>query len=230
MTNVRAIIQVRLDSSRLPGKALLWTPSGPLFVLSALRASEDGVPTIVATSDDEDGRTLRSIAAQWGVDAVLGSKDDVLGRFVLASQDLPDDAILVRLTADNILPDGLLVQACVSRFEDLGCDYLTTKSESTPYGLAIEVFRRSSLLEAARNGDSEFDHEHVTPWMLRQESYVQHSYVPTELDETAEYPSVTIDTLEDYRRWLPVFLSHHDLVGPRWNSLLSSFLEVGNAL
>ena len=53
MTRTRVVIQSRLNSSRLPGKALMTIGGMPLIELVARRASRDGHEVVVATSEEQ---------------------------------------------------------------------------------------------------------------------------------------------------------------------------------
>ena len=157
------IVQARLDSQRLPGKALLWTPFGPLAVVSALRSSGPEHRTVLATTEDKEGGYLSAIAELSHVDSFRGSKDDVLGRFHGASLGLGDSTYIVRLTADNIVPDAELISECVACAADNQLGYLTTVREDVPYGLSVEVFTKELLNAAHQEATDRADREHVKP-------------------------------------------------------------------
>lgn len=46
---------------------------------------------------------------------VRGPLDNVLARFVMALGSESDEALVVRLTADNLLPDGALIAEVVAQ-------------------------------------------------------------------------------------------------------------------
>src|SRR5439155_4995210 len=116
-----------------------------------------------APADDAIAHALR----RAGIDGFRGPHDDVLKRFVQATRELPPDAVIVRLTADNVLPDGAFVQALLDEFEQRGLAYLGTASpqDGLPYGMSAEVFRVASLRRADSEANTAFDREHVTPWI-----------------------------------------------------------------
>src|SRR5579859_147338 len=137
------IIQARTNSSRLPGKALLPVGGYPSAVLAALRASNLGLETLVATSSEHSDDALADVLGQHGIRVVRGPLQDVLARFALAAAELPDECVVVRLTGDNVVPDGYLVQELVSAFVESGVDYLSQDSPQSrlPYGLGGEAFK-----------------------------------------------------------------------------------------
>jgi len=221
--NIRIIIQVRLDSSRLPGKAMLWTPIGPLFVAVALRAKFRNNSVVVATSEDKDGDLLSKIASNYSIPIYQGSKVDVLDRFVGATKDLDGDAKIVRLTADNLLPDGKLINFLLSNYEKYNVDYISTNTDGIPYGLSVEIFNKSVLDSTNAAAYKPEDREHVTSWIIRNEKYQKKYIFPPEINNSLTNLRVTIDTLEDYSNWLAVFNSGADILDTSWFDLLKTF-------
>ena len=136
------IMQARTKSSRLPGKALLPVRGYPSAVLAALRAGNSGGAVVVATSEEPSDDALVEILGRHGIRVVRGPLEDVLARYALAAAGLSDEAIVVRLTADNVVPDGVLVEELVAAFAESGAEYLSEASPQSrlPYGLGGEVF------------------------------------------------------------------------------------------
>ena len=104
------ILQARTTSTRLPAKALLPIAGYPSVSLAALRAANAGGEVIVATSDDPSDDALAAEVQTHQMRVVRGSLHDLLARFHRATDSLSDSDIVVRLTADNVVPDGRLVQ------------------------------------------------------------------------------------------------------------------------
>jgi spore coat polysaccharide biosynthesis protein SpsF len=104
------ILQVRSTSTRLPGKALLPVAGFPSSVLAALRAGNKGHEVLVVTSSEASDDALAESFRERGITVVRGPLDDVLTRFALATANLPEDCLVIRLTGDNVVPDGELVE------------------------------------------------------------------------------------------------------------------------
>jgi len=125
----------------------------------------------------------------------------VLRRYVEAAADLSDADIVIRLTADNVIPDGALVRELVQAFGASGLEYLCANSARgpLPYGLGGEVFTVAALRKAHRSAMSAYDREHVCPWMSR--NCRSDFYIPQSLGG-ADYGHLrcTIDDEEDYNR------------------------------
>lgn len=222
----RVIIQSRLSSSRLPGKALLPVAELPSVVLCALRASNQGADVWVATSFDPSDDPLVDVLQNAGLKYLRGPLTDVLSRFVLATRDLADDSLVVRLTADNIFPDGHFIEELVEQLPQ-GANYLGTCSplDGLPYGLSGEVFTVKALREADQNGKTAYEREHVTPWIKKE--YGLNSFVPRDKLGNLSHLRCTLDTFTDYLRLNKVFAQiQQDPVNVSWVSLSKKLQEL----
>ncbi len=213
------VIQCRLASSRLPGKALLHVGGRPSMVLCAQRAANSGLPVLVATSDHPADDAVVLELAVAGIASCRGPLDDVLQRFVLATQSMADTAIVVRLTADNLFPDGEFIEGLL-RAHAQGKGYLGTSSpdDGLPYGMSAEVFEVSLLRAAAACSTTASDREHVTPWMRRQPG--ARAFVCADAPSAWRSLRCTLDLFADYLRLLEVFEHEADPVGVPWRQLV----------
>ncbi len=237
---VKVILQARTASNRLPGKALLPVAGYPSAVLAALRAANRGHELLVATSSDPSDDDLARRFRDHGIEVFRGPLDDVLARYYLATSDLPEDCIVIRLTGDNALPDGGFVEALASAFLRSRLDYLCVSwpQSCLPYGLSGEAFFVEALRKAYAAATDEYDREHVGPWMAR--NCRGGTYSPRGLEQSGlEQPGpeqsglgqsgldqsdyshlrCTIDDEEDYRRIVRLFSDVADPVGAGWLEL-----------
>jgi spore coat polysaccharide biosynthesis protein SpsF len=204
----------------LPRKALLPVAGFPMGVLVALRAMRGGVPVRMATSDNSSDDELSALLVQRGLGVVRGSLSDVLGRYVMATQDLAEDEIVVRLTADNVVPDGDFVKELVAAFERSGLDYLggDVPDNRMPCGVKGEAFRVSSLRRAAAAATEAYDREHVTPWIIRNTGSGIFTSCRLAGEDLSRF-RCTVDTEEDYDRVKTLFEGIADPVSVRWDDL-----------
>ncbi|MEM4360378.1 MAG: hypothetical protein QXT45_07620 [Candidatus Bilamarchaeaceae archaeon] len=217
---VIAVLQARLGSTRLPAKALLPICGFPMAILAAKRAQRNGLQVIIATSTSSLDDILAHIAQEVGITVVRGSIDDVLGRFVQATANLPEDAIVVRLTSDNVFPDADFINIALEQFlMKKNIQLLATTEESNlPYGLSIEVFRCGVLREAAKKALTPYQREHVTPWI--RSTYGVHSLMIPSLPKEWGALRCTVDTLEDYECVWKVFKAcKENPVSVSWRTL-----------
>lgn len=223
---VTIVIQARTNSTRFPGKALVDFLGFPLAVLAAKRAGSRGHRVVLATSLECSDDALAEASARHGVACVRGPLDDVLGRFVEALSGCRDDGICVRLTADNIFPDGDLIAEVVSDFKTREFDYMTTTDHASglPYGCSVEVTRVGLIRQADSAASSAFEREHVLPWIrARYPStvFTKHSAI------NRSHFRCTVDCLDDYISLVGIFPRDRDPVLVNWRELVMS-LEPGN--
>jgi spore coat polysaccharide biosynthesis protein SpsF len=216
----RAIVQARTTSSRLPGKAFLPLGGVPSAVLCARRAANRGGDVRVATSDDRSDDALAATLVASGARVVRGPLDDVLGRFALAIADCDDDTPVVRLTADNVVPDGAFVAACVAAFVAGSARVLHAGApgDGLPYGVNAQIARAADLRAAAAQATAAGDREHVFPWLVRR--YGAAGYRPPAIGRRYdEGLRATLDTLADYLRLRAIFDDGDDAAALDWTTL-----------
>jgi len=166
---VLAIVQARLGSTRLPGKALLPIAGRPMLahVLARTLAVPGVHQVVLATTVSPEDDGLEQVAASLGVSTIRGSVDDVLDRFHSALCAHPADTI-VRITADCPLLDpevsGRVVADYVAHRED--ADYVSNVEPATyPDGLDTEIVSAAALDRAWREARLPSDREHVTTYI-----------------------------------------------------------------
>lgn len=195
--NVGVIVQARLDSTRLPRKALLPLDGEPLLlrVMEALSC----IPVdkhILACPEDYYG-TFKPLAERAGFAITTGPKDDVLHRFVLAIEAFKLD-YCIRATADNPFVFADAAWLCARETLALEADYGTLTS--MPYGSGVELIRAEALSRADRESQSPYDREHVTPYLYNNpgQFFLHRPLAPLPWRESQV--RLTVDTLEDYER------------------------------
>jgi len=225
---VHIILQARVNSARLPGKALLPVAGIPSAVLAGLRAARSGFPLTAATSVAAANDPLAAAFQAAGLPVFRGPEEDVLGRFVSATAALPDRTILVRLTADNVVPDGDFISLLVENLEAGDIEVMGTQAaRGLPYGLSAEVFRLSALRRAAASTDAPFDREHVTPWLYRNASSAPFDRLDGEMDFSCL--RCTLDIPDDYRTLTNLFEGVSDPVGIGWRALVQRLAALPDA-
>lgn len=203
MTRV-VLLQARTNSTRLPAKVLLPVGGMPLAALAARRAGNTGIPVIVATSDSASDDELAEVCAEHGLQVFRGSLDDTLGRMAAALTNWPDTTLVIRLTGDNPVPDGALLDALTEEFTARGSEYLLCGGSESglPYGVSAEVFRLEQLRAAAAQATSANDREHVTPWIRR---HYNTDVFSRYADRGLAHLRCTIDCRDDYDLMARVF-------------------------
>jgi spore coat polysaccharide biosynthesis protein SpsF len=188
-------LQVRLDSSRLPRKALLKLADRTV-IEHAMRALEgvDVDNRMLLTSEDSQA-DLAPLAekAGWGIFA--GPKDDVLARFILAARNTGTGTI-IRATGDNPLVSPSMANQALKVFRETRADY--TGFTGMPAGSGVEVIRTSSLETAFDEADDPYEREHVAPFLYRRPGRfrIEKPQVPPEY--FAPDTRITLDTRDDF--------------------------------
>ncbi len=194
-------LQVRLDSRRLPRKALkiLGDKSLTEHAMASLsRINADDFILLTAKGDEE---VLAPLCPDYGFSLFAGDREDVLGRFAAAACQFRPD-IIIRATGDNPLVSWEQAQIVLDYLKSRpGCDYAAMKG--LPLGCGVEVFRTEALFKALQSS-SPYDHEHVTPWIYRHPEDFVLSYLNHE-PCMGEHYRVTLDTEEDYFRIKSIF-------------------------
>ena len=195
MTGV--LIQVRLGSSRLPGKALLPLAGRPLIAhaMSALRGVEADHWALI--TDPESAEALQPIAEQGGYELFVGHPHHVLNRYVAAARTFGVTTI-VRATGDNPLVSAALAQSACDLHRREGADL--TGWDDLPVGTGVEVVERAALEIALSESADPYEHEHVTPFVYRRQDRFR--VVRRAADGRFRMPDaqVTVDTPDDYLR------------------------------
>ncbi|MBI4179180.1 glycosyltransferase family protein [bacterium] len=159
---VVAILQSRMTSTRLPGKALVDIAGKPLteWIIDRMKRCRRIDETVLAIPDEPSDDPLESRAR--GLCRVYrGSLQDVLARFHGAAAAAGAE-VVIRLTGDNPLLDPALLDAAVAGFMDLSVDYAGTAD--CPLGIGAEIFTRAALERAHREAKETYQREHVTPY------------------------------------------------------------------
>ena len=198
------LLQARTNSSRLPGKVLLPVEGVPLVVLAALRAGNTGHHVTVVTSCEPSDDALCAVLRQWGIEYFRGDLVNTLKRFVEALETLPDEQIVVRLTGDNVLPDGAFIDELLEDLIKRDLNYLCCVGESSglPYGVSAEVTLAGHLRDAQQQAETSFDREHVTPKVIERFGrtlFEHYSHLAM-----SQY-RCTVDSLDDYLRVCRLF-------------------------
>jgi spore coat polysaccharide biosynthesis protein SpsF len=202
------VLQVRLDSSRLPQKALLPLggkgSAGGNFLTARVMEALNLVPAelrILATDPASAGK-LGPIAKSCGFELLVGPKEDVLARFCLAARKFSLTR-MIRATGDNPFVSYELAKLLLERHEALKPD--CSGFVGMPVGMGVEIVEVEALYAAERESSDPYDREHVTPYIRKRPERFRID--SPEAPEEFLMPSgrVTVDTASDYERAQAIF-------------------------
>lgn len=201
MGKVCCIVQSRMGSSRLPGKAMRELAGKPMLqhVVGRVMACAGVNDVIIATTDKLEDRAIIEWCQSFGYQYVAWNRilpdghNDVLGRFVQAMR-LSDDQVFMRVTGDCPLWCPILGNEVIDAFfkhQVNICSNVNPKLD----GFDTEVFTRAALIGADRMAELSYDRQHVTPFLYKRTSqyYVDH------LGKVADL-KLSVDTEEDFQR------------------------------
>lgn len=194
-----AVLQARMSSSRLPGKVLRPLLGQPMILrqIERLRRCRRLDRIVVATGDHPSDDILAETLAGTGLEVVRGPLEDVLGRFLKVIETLGLTGDMVRLTADCPLADPDVIDACIDLRREGGFDYASNGQVRTwPRGLDVEAFTVEALQRAGAEAVSDYDREHVTPWLYRPGSPFRRGDLVQARDDSAL--RWTVDLPEDF--------------------------------
>jgi len=164
---VVAIIQARMGSTRLPGKVMRLIDGLPVIeiMLRRLDLSNEIDQILVATSIEHQNITLKNHVTDLGFECEMGSEENVLSRVYHAAKKYQSD-IVIRITGDCPFVDAELVDSIVREFKASKVDYCSNVAPATyPDGLDVEVFSFAALEQTFFADTTDFDKEHVTPYI-----------------------------------------------------------------
>ena len=193
-----AILQARMSSTRLPGKAMAPILGQPMIgrQIERLQRATGISRILVATSEREDDDVLAGYCHGIGAEVFRGSLSDVLERFheALIAAGRPEH--FLRLTADCPLTDPAVIDLSIARHLASGADYTNTSAGWTfPKGLDVEVCTTEALSTAWWEATAPYDREHVTPFIYNRPKRFKVEAVTR--DPPLRY-RWTVDTPEDF--------------------------------
>ena len=203
----KLVMQVRMGSTRLPGKMRLpFHDQKTILEILVERLTNvfSGELVVVATTDHPRDEVIEATCSELGVPCFRGSEEDVLSRFEGVAEQWNLDS-LIRICGDNPF---LLTQPIVQMMEagTTGhLDYCSFQhSNGVPAilghtGLFAE-FVSASTLHAIRNATDKTEHfEHATLFVLENPEQFNTGFlpIPDQID-LCENLRLTIDTQEDF--------------------------------
>lgn len=198
-TDILAIIQARIGSTRLPGKVLLDLEGKTVLerVYERVFASRKIDKVIVATTVSENDLKLVETCAKSGISVYCGSEEDVLDRYYQAAK-LFGAKHIIRITSDCPLIDPAVIDDVIELYFRGKVDYaLNTLKETYPDGEDVEVFSFKTLKKAWKEANLLSEREHVTPYIRNHPEYF--SLANLEFNEDHSAKRWTLDNKEDYK-------------------------------
>jgi spore coat polysaccharide biosynthesis protein SpsF len=166
------VVQARMGSTRLPGKAMAPLAGAPLLerLLERVAAATTPLEIVVATTTDLADVDIRELCRWLGVRCVSGDPTDLLDRHLQAARETSADAV-VKIPSDCPLIDPAAVDSVLLAFLTAPerYDYLSNLHPATwPDGNDVEVMTRDAIERAGREARRPHEREHTTPYLWDQ--------------------------------------------------------------
>jgi spore coat polysaccharide biosynthesis protein SpsF len=209
-----ATVEVRMTSSRLPGKHMLEACGKPILahLINRLKRVPSLDEIVIATTVNPADDVLCQLATDCGVNFHRGSEDDVMQRVVDSAASVNAD-LIVEITGDCPVIDPEIIEQAIRIHRYNESDYTgNAEIRSYPDGMDVQVFSAADLKEAAAITNDADDHEHVSLYFRRHPERYRHVHLvaPPEL----HWPELglTLDEKNDYllmKRIYEHFLPDH---------------------
>ena len=195
---VVAIIQARMDSTRLSGKVMLPIGGKPMLwhVIERVKRCKKVDSIVVATTTNQEDNAVIKLAKKCGVDSFAGNEDNVLERYYETAMKFSAD-IIVRITADCPLinPDTIdkMVTLCLKEKADYICGHPNFASMEQ----GVEVFSFIALEKAKNMVTKDYQREHVTIFIKENPKLFKIvTIIPKNIFQRKDM-RLTVDTKED---------------------------------
>lgn len=183
-----AIIQARMGSTRLPGKAMLPLAGQPVLAHVIARARLIvGLDAVCVAIPDrgEQQAIVDHVGGESDVVLAVGPEEDVLKRYAMAAQMTGADTVL-RITSDCPLLDPAIASVVLAATDRTGGYARTAFNSGVPLGYDTEAAPVELLEIADREAIDPYHREHVTPFVWQHPE---------------RFPVALIDRLPDRRSW-----------------------------
>jgi spore coat polysaccharide biosynthesis protein SpsF len=197
-------IPVRLDSTRLPRKALLDIMGKPVIqhLVERLKLAKSPDVIVICTSTETIDDPLLSVAEASGALLFRGNKADILERYRQAALEHQVD-LIINVDGDDILIDPEQVDAVADALGRTGADLI--KCEGLPFGAAPLGLRCDALLRLCETKE---ESDTATGWSMfftKQDRFKIETLKIN--DAELHYPEIrmTLDYPEDYEFFTAIF-------------------------
>lgn len=199
--SIGLIIFARLDSRRLPGKALREIAGRALLghVLDRARRVPGGYPIVVATSTRALDDPIEGFAREEGAEVFRGATEDVAGRALACAEDHGFERF-ARITGDSPFFDPDLANRLVALSVDKNLDLATNVfPRSFPVGASVEVIATAALRRMVAATSLPDEREHLTRHFYRHPGRFRIENVSAG-DSRNQGVRLAVDTEEDLAR------------------------------
>jgi spore coat polysaccharide biosynthesis protein SpsF len=186
---ILAILQVRMVTPRLPGKALERLRGEPMILrqLERIRLARTVDKVVVATSAEAGDDPLAATLVSRGQTVFRGSAENLAERFMRCVDAAGPVSHVVRLKGDSPFVDPGVIDQAVRLAVNSRCDYVSNRViRSFPRGLEVEVVTVEALAAAAAEmSDRAAAQSSPLGWVRRQPDRFPQAHLTASRDWSA---------------------------------------------
>jgi len=212
---VVAVVQARMDASRLCNKMMLWLHGLPVieWVFRRVTMAREVERVVFALPETDTNDVLAEHLSGIGAIVFRGSETDVLGRCCKAAR-FHEAGTVVRICADNPFVAASEIDRLIGFFREGDLDYAYNhipRYNRYPDGLGAEIAKFSVLDRLEQEAHEPAHREHMFNYIWENQNAFRIGTCDP-LDEALAHPDLRLDldTLEDYA-WLLRLPVHPDM-------------------
>lgn len=226
---ITAIIQARMESTRLPGKVLLPLGEKTILenVIDRIKQAKLIDKVVVATSINPTNDKIAELCERVGVPCFRGSENDVLDRYYQAAKEFGAEHIC-RITSDCPLIDPLVLDGVAKKYLEGGYDQVSNSHPvaTFPDGYDCWIFSFRALEKSWNEAKLPSEREHVTSYMWSHPDKFKIFNLKSDKDLSAY--RLTIDTKQDYELLKKVIENVKELTTENIINFLDQHPEIKN--
>jgi spore coat polysaccharide biosynthesis protein SpsF len=211
-SKVAGIVQARMGSTRLPGKSMMLLAGKPLVqrVLERIKNANKIDELILAIPNTPENEDLEKLGRELDVTVYKGSEQDLVDRYYQAALNSECDYI-VRIPADNPVPEGSEIDRIISHHINLGRKGFSSNlaeiyNSKYPDGIGAEIFDFDllELVHRSENDSNKREHVHLNFFDYSTQKPVNDDWCPiSTINCPSEFarPDLVLDvnTMDQYK-------------------------------
>jgi spore coat polysaccharide biosynthesis protein SpsF (cytidylyltransferase family) len=203
---IAAIIAVRMDSKRLPKKAIADIEGYTAIerVVNNLKPSKYIDDIIIATSTNEENEPIEDLAMRCGISIFRGDERNVVKRYIDAAEKFNANTI-VRVTGDCPLVSYEIADYLIVDHLEKRAEFTTMESDGPPIGTLSEIIELSALKKLMHTNLDLSYSEYMTFYFKCNPSYFSINMVACPPEFMGPEFRLTLDYPEDLELFRCIF-------------------------
>lgn len=203
---IDVIIQARMNSKRLPNKALLKIGDKPMLhhVVKQTQASKYVNNVIIATTRSEKDKKIINFCKKNGLKYFCGSSNNVLDRYYKCASLYSCDPV-IRISSDCPFIDPNVIDKIILKFFKNSYHYVSNNLDKVnnkwqnstcnfPQGMVVEICKFKTLEKVWKESTKPSEKEHVFPYLQFNSKFTK-SNIKNKKD--LSFIRCTVDKSED---------------------------------